>query len=135
MSRSSYFSSLLPPTPVSPNVLRLRWKCAISTCTSSTLSSLHVNKHPECITGSVLNVHAVRRAADGLVTAAKAHQSGTSESLPQLLSSTTPTLHPLEAMWHSWTVTNHLTPPLACFAVCCLVILPWQSPRLSQLLP
>lgn len=106
-------SPLFALPPVSPNVLRLRWKCAVSTCTSSTLSSLHVNKHPECIIGSVLCVHAVRRAADGVITAAKAHQSDMSQSLPQLLSSTTPTLHPLEAMWHSWTVTNHPTPPHA----------------------
>lgn len=59
----------------------------------------------------------------------------TSQSLPQLLSTTTPTLHPLEAMWHPWAVTNHPTPPAARFAGCCLVILSWQSPRLSQILP
>lgn len=67
---------------VSPNVLRLRRKCAVSSCTSSMLSSLHVNKHPKCIIGTVLYVHAVQHAADGLVTPAKAHQSDTDVPVP-----------------------------------------------------
>lgn len=90
MSHSSYFS--LRPSPFlssfffSPlcfsQCLTPTRKCAVSSCTSSTLSSLHVNKHPKCIIGSVLHVHAVQRAADGLVTAAKAHQSDTDVPVP-----------------------------------------------------
>lgn len=57
-------------------VLRLRRKCAVSSCTGSVLSSVHVNKctHPEYI---ILVVHAVQRAADRHFTPAQPHQSDT----------------------------------------------------------
>lgn len=122
---------------VSPNVLRLRRKCAVSSCTSSMLSSLHVNKHPKCIIGTVLYVHAVQHAADGLVTPAKAHQSDTDVPVPP---STTVNYNPHPAPTGGDVAPSmdsnqpHPHPP-ACCAGCCLVILAWQSPRFSQLLP
>lgn len=114
---------------VSPSVLRLRQKCAVSSCTSSMLSSLHVNKHPKCIMGVVLYVHAVQRTADGLVTPAKAHQSDIDVPEPPSTAVNynphpAPIRHPPEAMWHpAWTVTNLPHP----HTLCCLITLPWQS--------
>lgn len=87
MSHSSYFSfrrpspsshpSFFSPLLVSPSVLRLRRKCAVSSCTSSVLSSLHVNKHPKYIIGTEPHVHAAQRTADGHVTPDKPHQGDT----------------------------------------------------------
>lgn len=65
------------PLLVSPSVLRLRRKCAVSSCTSSVLSSLHVNKHPKYIIGTEPHVHAAQRTADGHVTPDKPHQGDT----------------------------------------------------------
>lgn len=88
MSHSSYFSFCRPSPFLSSffsvflPVLRLRRKCAVSSCTSSMFSSLHVNTHPKCIIGTVLYLHAVQHTADGFVTPAKAYQSDTDVPVP-----------------------------------------------------
>lgn len=67
---------------VSHSVIRLCRKCAVSSCTSPVLSSPHVNKHPECITGPVLCAHAAPCTADGHVTPAQPHRSDTDVPAP-----------------------------------------------------
>lgn len=133
-------SSPFPPSshPFFPRVLRLRRKCDVSSCTSFVLSSLHVNKctHPKYIMGAVLYVlyvHAVQRSADGHVTPAQPHQSDTDVPAPP---STSVNYNPHPAPTGGDvgpSMASHPSTPR--LAGCCLVILPWQSPRFLQLLP
>lgn len=137
MSHLSYFSFFSPfPLPLilffpcfsqfyayAGNVLSLLAQAPM-------FSSLHVNTHPKCITGTVLHLHAVQHTADGFVTPAKAYRSDSENPVPP---STTVNYNPNPEptggnVAPSMDINQPHPHPPAFFARCCLVILPWQSP-------
>lgn len=82
-------------------------------------------------------LHAVQHTADGFVMPAKAYQSDTDVPVPP---STTVNYNPNPEPTRgdvapSMDTNQPHPPPPAFFAGCCLVILPWQSPCISQPFP